>query len=146
MIPKFKKALKKALVKIYSESKEIDLRLESSLKSNLIKTECIFSTHLTGSNKAQFISILNLGSQNIKLPAILKVFSVSHDFNSLMTLQKHSFGAKAFVIHKIDNLTFKSKKYDAAFKSCFEFCVKFKALVSFPLLKVNNFETRKVAS
>lgn len=135
MIPKLKKALKKALIKIYSESKKIDLRLESSLKSDFVKTECIYSSHLTGSNKAQFISTLKLGIQTIKLPAVLKVFALCHDFKLLMALQKHSFGTKAFVIHKIDNLTFKTKKYDSAFKSYSEFCVRLKAVINFPLSK-----------
>ena len=139
MRSKFKKALKKALIKIYTEVKGIDLRLESSLKANSIKTESIFSTHLTGSNKAQFILSLKLGVQTIKLPAILRVFSLSHDLKSLVILQKNSLGAKAFVVHKVDNLTFKSKKYDSAFKSCLEFCTRVKIFATSPLLKVRTF-------
>lgn len=135
MVTKLKKALKKALIKIYSESKKTDLRLESSLKSDLVKSDCIYSSHLTGSNKAQLISILKLGIQTIKLPAILKVFSLSHDFKLLMASQKHSFGTKAFVIHKVDNLTFKIKKYKSVFKACSEFCTKIKAIINIPLSK-----------
>jgi hypothetical protein len=135
MIPKIKKALKKSLIKIYSESKEFDLRLESSLKANSMETEAIFSSHLTGSNKGQFVLSLKLNNENIKLPAILKMFSVSYDLKLFTTLQKDSLGAKAFVIHRVNNLILKSKKYDFAFRSYFEFCVKLKVLIDFPLLK-----------
>ena len=139
MIPKFKKALKRALIKIYSESKEIDLRLESFLVAGFVETDCIFSTHLTGSNKDEFISILKLGAQNIKLPAILKVFSILYDFKSSSTLQNNSLGAKAFVVHKVDNLTFKTKKYSSVFEDRFEFYLKLKAFIIFPLSKTSNF-------
>ena len=63
MIPKFKKALKRALIKIYSESKEIDLRLESFLVAGFVETECIFSTHLTGSNKGDRATGTRYGEQ-----------------------------------------------------------------------------------
>lgn len=142
MIPKFKKALKKALIKLYSESQEVDLRLESFLKADFVRVECTFSSHLTGSNKAQFISSLELGAQTIKLPAILRVFSISYDFKALTMLQRNSSGAKAFVIHKVNNLTFKSKKYDFAFRGYFEFCARLKILMSFPLLKVRIIKIR----
>ena len=143
MIPKIKKALKKSLIKIYSESREFDLRLESSLKTNFMETEAMFSSHLIGSNKSQFISSLKLSNENIKLPAILKVFSVLHDFRLFTTLQKDSFGAKAFVIHRMNNLILKSKKYDSAFRSYSEFCVKLKVLMNFPLLKGTIFSNKK---
>lgn len=139
MIPKFKKALKKALIKIYSESREIDLRLESFLVTGFVETDCIFSTHLTGSNKAEFVSSLKLGDQNIKLPAILKVFSISYDFKSSSTLQNNSLGAKAFVVHKVDNLTFRTKKYNSIFEDRFGFYLKLRAFIAFPLSKMNNF-------
>lgn len=143
MIPKIKKALKKSLIKIYSESREFDLRLESSLKTNFMETEAMFSSHLIGSNKGQFISSLKLSNENIKLPAILKVFSVLYDFKSFTTLQKDSFGAKAFVIHRVNNLILKSKKYDSAFRSYSEFCIKLKVLMNFPLLKGTIFSSKK---
>lgn len=143
MIPKIKKALKKSLIKIYSESREFDLRLESSLKTNSMETEATFSSHLIGSNKDQFISSLKLSKENIKLPAILKVFSVSYDFKSLTTLQKNSFGAKAFVIHRVNNLVLKNKKYNSAFKNDSEFSVKLKVLMNFPLLKGTIFSSKK---
>ena len=139
MIPKFKKALKKALIKIYSETKEVNLRLESFLAADFVETNCIFSTHLTGSNKAEFISSLKLGDQSIKLPAILKVFSISYDFKSSSTLQKNSLGAKAFVVHKVDNLTFRTNKYNSTFEDRFEFYLKLRAFIDFPLSKTNNF-------
>ena len=139
MIPKFKKALKRALIKIYSESKEIDLRLESFLVADFVETDCIFSTHLIGSNKAEFVSILKLGAQKIKLPAILKVFSILHDFKSSSTLRNNSLGAKDFVVHKVDNLSFKTKKYNSIFEDRFKFCLKLRAFITFPLSKMNNF-------
>ena len=143
MIPKIKKALKKSLIKIYSESKEFELRLESSLKTNFMETEATFSSHLIGSNKGQFISSLKLSDESIKLPAILKVFSVLYDFKSFTTLQTGSFGAKAFVIHRINNLILKSKKYDFAFRNHSEFSVKLKVLMNFHLLKVTVFSSKK---
>ena len=143
MIPKIKKALKKSLIKIYSESKEFELRLESSLKTNFMETEATFSSHLIGSNKGQFISSLKLSDESIKLPAILKVFSVLYDFKSFTTLQKDSFGAKAFVIYRINNLILKSKKYDFAFRNHSEFSVKLKVLMNFHLLKVTVFSSKK---
>jgi hypothetical protein len=139
MIPKIKKALKKSLIRIYSESREFELRLESSLKTNFMETEAMFSSHLIGSNKGQFILSLKLSDENIKLPAILKVFSVLYDFKVSTTLQKDSFGAKAFVIHRVNNLILKSKKYEFAFRNYSEFCVKLKVLMSFPLLKSTIF-------
>lgn len=139
MIPKFKKALKKALIKIYSETKEVNLKLESFLVADFVETNCIFSTHLTGSNKVEFISSLKLERQSIKLPAILKVFSILYDFKSSSTLQKNSLGAKAFVVHKVDNLTFRTKKYNSTFEDRFEFYVKLRTFIDFPLSKTNNF-------
>lgn len=108
-----------------------------------METEAMFSSHLIGSNKTQFILSLNLSDENIKLPAILKVFSVSYDFKSFTTLQKDSFGAKAFVIHRVNNLILKSKKYDSAFRNYSEFCVKLKVLMNFPLLKGTIFSSKK---
>lgn len=144
MIPKIKKALKKSLIKIYSESREFDLRLESSLKTNFMETEATFSSHLIGSNKGQFISSLKLSNENIKLPAILKVFSMLYDFKLFTALQKDSFGAKAFVIHRVNNLILKSKKYAFAFRSYSEFCEKLKVLMNFPLLRVQSFQAKRI--
>ena len=119
IIPKLKKQLKKTLIKAYIEYEESFFLLESSLKSHLNPQKAIFSTNLIGSNLSQLALSFSLENFSLKLPTIIKVFSIKQKYDHSQTSS-----ASSSVLIKKNNLLLKNKIHTIDPLSQKQLCLK----------------------
>jgi hypothetical protein len=143
-MPKLKKLLKKALIKINIENKESFFVLENARNVDEDAQILSFSSNLISSNVTQVGKSFNFQSTILKLPVILKVFREFEDLNNKLSSLKRKTESSMIVSIKINNLMLKRRAYFTFVQKTEKILVvRIKILLSYSILAFECYRNLK---
>lgn len=143
-MPKLKKLLKKALIKISIENKDFFFVLENAQNIDEDVQILSFHSNLISSNITEIGKSFNFQSTVLKLPLILKVFREFKDLNNKLSSLKRKIELPMIVSIKINNLMLKRRTYFTFFQKTEKIlAVQIKILLSYPILAFQCYRNLK---